>query len=359
MIKLKKKDKKKLIIFIIAGFILLASGITALILFNSKTEEAGKTIDQEASPVVEEKKKVKIVNEDSKSRPYAVMINNNSAVWRYQSGMNQAVLVYEMLVEGGITREMAVFKDSNAEKIQSIRSSRHYFLDYALENDAIYVHWGYSPRAQTEISSMKVNNINGLTYEGSYFFRDKTITGVGMEHKGYTTMEHLKKATERLKYRTETDKGNLLKYDAESIDLTTKGTPVDAKYVEIPYSGSYKARFFYDEETKMYKRSQNKTELIDYNSKERVITKNIIVYNVGYTTMDSYGRQDMQNTGSGTGYLISEGKAVEITWEKASRESRTKYKYKDGSELVVNDGITYIGLQPKGRTPLINAELPA
>ena len=61
---------------------------------------------------------------------------------------------------------------------------------------------------------------------------------------------------------------------------------VDAKTVEIPYSGGYSAKFFYDEQTGEYKRSQNNTELIDYTSKERITTHNIIVYNVKYTTID-------------------------------------------------------------------------
>lgn len=356
MAKLKKKVKRKLIIFISVGVVLLAGCITTFALMKGKRDVSKEIESQEESSV--EVPKVKIVDEESKSRPYAVMINNNSSVWKYQSGMNKALIVYEMLVEGGITREMSIYKDSDVEKIASVRSSRHYFLDYALENDAIYVHWGWSPQAQAQIPSLGVNNINGLTYEGKYFFRDNTIKGVGMEHKGYTTMEHIKKATQNLKYRDTTDKGNLLKYDALPIDLSTKGEVKDAKYVEIPYSGSYKAKFFYDEENKVYKRSQNNTELIDYTSKERIVTKNIIVYNVGYKSIDAYGRQDMQNTGNGTGYYISEGKAVEITWSKASREARTIYKYKDGSELVVNDGTTYIGLEPVGRNVLINSELP-
>lgn len=357
MVKLKKQVKKKLIIFISVGVVVLAGGITTFALLRGKNNTIPEEESVEESHI-EEVKKVQIVDEASKSRPYAVMINNNSAVWKYQSGMNKALIVYEMLVEGGITREMSIYKDSDVDKIQSVRSSRHYFLDYALENDAIYVHWGWSPQAQAQIPALGINNINGLTYEGSYFFRDKTIKGVGMEHKGYTTMEHLKKASERLKYRTTSEKGNLLKYDAEPIDLSSKGEARDAKYVEIPYSGSYRAKFFYDEENKVYKRSQNNTELIDYTSKERIVTKNIIVYNVGYKPIDSYGRQDMQNTGSGTGYYISEGKAVGISWSKSSRDAKTVYKYSDGSELVVNDGTTYIGLEPNNQSVLIEANIP-
>lgn len=356
MKKLRKKTRRRLTIFIIVGILIIASGVTVLFL-NRKggdTPNIGSTEDNDNSQVETPIKKVQVIDLESKSRPYAVMINNNSAVWKYQSGMNEAYIVYEMLVEGGITREMALYKDATTAKIQSVRSSRHYFLDYALENDAIYVHWGWSPQAQSDISSLKINNINGLTYEGSYFFRDSTVKAA-YEHRGYTTMEKLKSAAERLKYRTTTDAKSLLAYSAEPIDMASMDGVVDAKYVEISYSGGYSAKFYYDEETKEYKRSQNNTELIDFTSKERITTHNIIVYNVGYKTMDSYGRQNMTNIGSGTGYYISEGKAIPIKWEKKSRSGKTIYMLPNGEELSVNDGRTYIGLQPTGRTVKINA----
>ena len=62
------------------------------------------------------------------------------------------------------------------------------------------------------------------------------------------------------------------------------------------------------------------------------------------------GRQGLDNIGSGTGYYISEGYAVPITWEKKDRASQTIYKFEDGSKLKVNDGNTFIQIQPKGET---------
>lgn len=357
--KLRKKTRVKLMVFIALGILVIGAGLTYFFLSDKNEEKTKKDEPITSDTIVEEEKEVTIIDLSSNSRPYAVMINNNSAVWKYQSGLNEAYIVYEMLVEGGITREMALYKDSAVGKIASVRSSRHYFLDYALENDAIYVHWGWSPQAQSDISTLKINNINGLTYEGTYFFRDTSIKGIGTEHKGYTTMESLKKATEKLKYRTTTEAEPLLNYSAETVDLSAIEGVQDAKYVEVPYSSSFTAKFYYDEETKLYKRSQNNTELIDYTSKERITTKNIIVYNVSYNTIDSYGRLDMKNIGTGNGYYISEGKAIPITWEKSSRSGKTTYKHSNGEELKVNDGNTYIGLQPSSRTIKINAELPA
>ena len=39
-----------------------------------------------------------------------------------------------------------------------------------------------------------------------------------------------------------------------------------------------------------------------------------------------------------------------IKWEKECRSCQTKYTYLDGKEIVVNDGNTFIQIQPKGET---------
>ena len=358
MKKLSENDRKRLLIFIGIGVAVLALGIAITVALSGKS--GSQDDDRQENPgdeIVEPVKKVSVIDLNSKSRPYAVMINNNSAVWTYQSGLNDAYIVYEMLVEGGITREMALFKDKNTAKLQSIRSSRHYFLDYALENDAIYVHWGWSPQAQSDIYTLGINNINGLSGEGAYFGRDKTVKAA-YEHTGYTTMDNLKAAAARYKYRTTSDAKSLLAYSVDEVDMSGMDGVVDAKYVEVSFSGGYVAKFYYDEETKQYKRSQNRVDLIDYTSKERITTDNIIVYNVGYTTIDNYGRLNMNNIGSGTGYYVSRGKAIPIKWEKKTRGGKTTYMYANGEELIVNDGRTYIGIAPTGRLPKFSAQLP-
>ena len=86
-------------------------------------------------------------------RPIAVMIDNDSDDSRPQIGLEDAYMVYEIVVEGKATRLMALFKNYDLEKIGPVRSSRHYFLDYALENDAIYSHAGWSPKAAKDISA--------------------------------------------------------------------------------------------------------------------------------------------------------------------------------------------------------------
>ena len=354
----KKRLKKNNIIIIIVGILVLVGiFVGALAIFSkpaSKNEDMAKP---KQDPVVQEEKKLQIMDLDSKSRPIAVMINNHPSARPYQSGLQDAYLVYELIVEGGLTRYLAVFKDQTTERIGSVRSARHYFLDYAWENDAIYVHWGWSPQAQSQISQYKVNNLNGLTYEGVYFYRDKSLN-VGYEHKGFTNMELINKGIAKRGYSTESTKDTLLNYSVDEVDFSKIDGVKSANEVTIQYSSSVTTSYKYDTEKKVYLRYVNNKEHKDYVTKEQYTAKNIITYQVSNHTIkgDDKGRQDFDNVGSGKGYYISNGYAVPIKWEKKDRKSQTVYTYEDGTEIDVNDGNTFIQIQPTSKKLTIVGE---
>ena len=293
-------------------------------------------------------KKVQIVDLNSDSRPYAVMINNISDVWGYQSGIQDAYLVYEIIVEGGYTRLMAIFKDRDLERIGSVRSSRHYFLDYALENDAVYVHFGWSPQAMSDIKSLGVDNINFLTYAKGYT-RDTSLR-LSREHTAFTSTQKIEDAMDSFKYSHKSNQPLLLNYSANDINLSKKQGSMSANKVYIAYSKNRSTSYEYDSINQVYKRFQNGVEHSDYVTKKQYTAKNIIVYKVSNYTLnnDDKNRQDIDNIGKGEGYYISNGLAVPITWEKQSRKSQTIYKYLDGQEITGNDGNTFIQIQPNG-----------
>jgi len=354
--KSKMNKRNSLILCgIIFAIIVLSGGI--FVYRHFKSDGSKDVRKEEGTPIEdiintkpkEEVKKVKIVDENSKSRPFAVMINNISTARPYQSGLQDAYIIYEMIVEGGITRFLALFKDQKTERIGTVRSSRHYYLDYALENDAYYVHWGWSPQAESDIKSLKIQNVNGLYYSNKYFWKDKSLP-VATEHTAYTSISKLEDAVSDLKYRRETNKGLLLNYSAEEIDVKSIDGASAANNVSIKYSNSLTSSYSYDPELKVYYRSINGNSHVDYVTKKQYTFKNIITYQIKNSNIsgDEKGRQNFNNIGSGTGYYISDGYAVPIKWEKKSREAQTKYYFLDGKELIVNDGNTFIQIQPKG-----------
>ena len=342
--RLNKKGKR----FFSIIFILLIATVAIIICSNlngSNKDTTSEGEDKPKTPKVVEK--LKIIDLDSKTRPYAIMINNISTVWGYQCGLQDAYMVYEIIVEGGYTRLMAVFKDKDLDRLGSVRSSRHYFLDYALENDAIYVHFGWSPQAESDMSSLGVNNINFMSFGG--YTRDYSL-GLATEHTAFTTTSEIMRGAEYYGYRTTSDFKPVLNYSVKNIDLSTMDGAIPASSIYMVYSRVRSTSFEYDLENKVYKRFQNGVAHSDYITGEQYTTKNIITYQVPSYTIsgDEKGRQTLENIGKGNGWLISNGYAVPITWEKSSRSSKTKYKYLDGTEIKVNDGNTYVQIQPEG-----------
>ena len=349
----KKSNLKNLII--IGVIVLLIAGGVCCFLFKDKLfgKKAKDSSSKSSETKKEDEPQVQIVDVKSKTRPYAVMINNLWAARPYQSGLDKAYIVYEMIVEGGITRYLALFKDADVDRIGPIRSARHYYLDYALENDAIYVHHGQSPQAQSDFSKLGVDRIS--VSEGSTGWRDKSLP-VSTEHTLFASTEKLAKGIGSKRTEYKSGYGLLLDYSVKPIELETKENAIAANKVSIKYSNSTTSSYEYDPESKLYKRFVNGKEHIDYVTKEQLKFKNIITYKVKNTDLndgENKGRQTLNNVGSGTGYYISEGYAVPITWEKSSRSSQTIYKFEDGTKLKVNDGNTFIQIQPEGQSLVI------
>ena len=341
----EKKMNTKLLIIILAIVVVVAVGVIITVkLFNKKPVESTETGEQVTEQNTEEKQ-IQIVNVNSKTRPYAVMINNNHAAWP-QCGLEDAYIVYEMIAEGGITRMMALFKDKYPTKIGSVRSARHYFIDYAEENDAIYIHWGGSPQAYSRIRK-GIDDLDGQTIS-SVFFRDKSL-GRASEHTGFVNLEKAKAYAEEKGYTRDTQKDLLLNYSADEIDLSTNTGASAADDVTLKYSYYHTTSYEYDSENKVYKRSMSGKANVDLQTGKQYTAKNIIVYKVSnYTLNDgsNKGRQELENIGSGSGYYISNGYSVPITWEKTSHSGQTVYKYENGEEITVNDGNTFIQICP-------------
>ncbi|MBE7054030.1 MAG: DUF3048 domain-containing protein [Ruminococcaceae bacterium] len=279
----------------------------------------------------------------SKSRPLAIMIDNDSYESRPQWGLENAYMIYEIMVEGASTRMMALFLDSDAEKIGPVRSSRHYFLDYVMENDAIYAHCGFSPQAANDIKALGINNVNELyTNNGKNFYRDSS-DGKRAPHNLYASIsEVLKYAKDNAKYRLETEKERVLSYAKQDADLEGD----DATEIKLPYNSAYSVSYKYNADEKVYDRYVNSKEHTSLSTKKALTAKNIIIYKVKNYSIDEVGRQNLENIGSGEGYYISNGKCVEIKWEKTARNSKTVYKTADGNVLEVNPGNTFIQIMP-------------
>ena len=338
------KGTKVLIIILIIIIIIAGALLAYRFYLGTKNEEdiisLGTDVVVNEVENQEPEKQVEIFN--GNERPIAVMIDNHKGALP-QGGLNNAYMVYEIIVEGGESRLMALFKGQDLEKIGPVRSARHYFLDYALENDAIYVHFGWSPQAESDISDLGVNNINGIFESETSFWRTRDKSA---PHNVATSTEKILEIAETKGYRQTSTKESVLNYVTEEVNLENG---IIANTKNIPYYESNEVRYEYNPETQRYQRFSKGIEETDWTTGENVTTKNIIITFARNTTLndgENKGRQTLHNVGELEGYYITNGKAIQITCEKSTRSAQTVYKDLEGNEIEVNDGNTYVQICP-------------
>lgn len=273
---------------------------------------------------------------DQNLRPIAVMIDNEINA-RPQSGLLDAEIVYEIPVEGNITRYMAIYHHNHTDKIGPVRSARPYFIDKALEFNAVYVHCGGSPQALQDLASMKVNTLNDL--KGSpCFWRSKDRK---MPHNLYTSTKLMREVMEKNQYNNKTAP-EYFKFSEEFLNLDGKAV----KGISFVYSKNYIVGYEYDEKDKLFYRTINGSRLKDKDSGKDIPTTNIIVEKTTSKVLDKVGRLDVENLGKNRGYYLTGGKLIELEWSKSDRSAKTVYKDLKGNEITINKGVTWIQVVP-------------
>ena len=337
---MEKGGVKILIAILVILIIIAGAGLAYKIIQDKNNTETISGEENKEQVAVEEEKTVQIFS--GNDRPIAVMIDNHSDAWP-QAGLNQAYMVYEIIVEGGETRLMALFKGVDLDKIGPVRSARHYFIDYAMENDAIYVHFGQSPQAQSDIKKYDIDDINGIAEDGTTFWRVKDKYA---PHNAVTSTEKLLESAKSKNYRTTSTEKSVLNYVTDEVNLE-EGQVADT--ITIPHSDLQTVKYEYDKENKVYVRYARGEEQTDWETDEPVTTKNIIItFCNNYTLTDSEnkGRQGLKNIGTFDGYYITNGRAIQIQCIKDARDEKTIYQDMNGKEIQVNDGNTFVNICP-------------
>ncbi len=337
-----KKHKKIIIIsviILIIAALAVAGAYVYKIYFSGRDVSTDVNNVEENVIVVEQKSLQTFVGDD---RPIAVMIDNNVKAMPH-AGITKAYAVYEIIVEGGESRLMALFKGQDLPKIGPIRSARHYFLDYALEHDAIYVHFGWSPQAEEDIKILGVNNINGIAQSSTDFWRVKDKYA---PHNAVTSTANILKMAESKKYRTTSSKNSPFKYIVDDVNLE-EGQKADT--ITIPYSNWNSVKWVYDAENQNYLRYSRNIQEVEWDTGEAARFKNIIIEFIANSTLydgENKDRQTMTTIGSKDGYYITNGKAIKIKCTKTSRSGQTVYTDLSGNEIDVNDGTTFVQIVP-------------
>lgn len=285
--------------------------------------------------------------EERNKRPVAIMLNNLKKSLP-QEGLCSGDIYYECAAEGGITRLMMLVSDyESLGTVGSVRSSRDYFVDFIANHDALYVHAGGSEQAYAKISWRGIENMDGVNmYLPNTFWRDTwRMNNIGYEHSMMTSGEGIAAGIKQKGYRTELDRNQvpMFNFYDEETDNHIVGSP--APHVHMISTSIQTVDFVYNEETGEYLRYQyNGLPHKDGTTGEQLSLKNVLILftDISLIPGDAAGRLSVGTVGSGQGYYITNGKRKVINWSRETKTSTVHLEYRNGDELILNSGKTFI-----------------
>lgn len=276
------------------------------------------------------------------ARPIVVMINNFAAA-RPQSGLTNADVMWEVLAEGGITRLIAVFQSTDAvtDSIGPIRSIRPYLIDIGDSYGAVLAHAGASNDGYDILQHQGKPYLDEISNAGSYFWRSKERKA---PHNLYSSLEKLREGAERKKYRSDVE---VPAYTFAETGSSESGVP--ATNITISFlMQDYKVGYAYDAASGLYKRSIGDKPHIDMNNDQQLSAANLVVLGANHKTLDNAGRLAVDLTDGGSAVLFQQGKAVEAEWVR-SPDGMIRI-VKNGAELPFVPGKTFFHIVPNKPT---------
>jgi hypothetical protein len=275
-------------------------------------------------------------------RPIAVMINNHVAS-RPQSALTSADVVYEALVESGITRYMGVFWSASPNKVGSLRSARQVYLEWLSEYNALYMHDGCASTTDPR------TNACGNIY--TYGIRDLATYGAWRDFTRVAPHNEYVSPVTAWEYADTVDwngfpsdfKPLKFKRDAKADARGTK-THIKIRFREdLAGGGLYDTEWIYDAVSNSYKHKIGTQADLDLETGKQVTAKVVVVQDQkAVSSGDDKGRMIITAIGKGDATILQDGKITEATWEKKSRTDRTRYYDKAGKEIELNRGRLWI-----------------
>jgi hypothetical protein len=257
---------------------------------------------------------------------------------RPQTGLADADLVIEVLVEGGITRLAVVFQSKDPARVGPVRSARQSDLNYLQPLHAILAHVGASEAVTKAVRD--AGRSGGFVDVDEFQHADAFDRTKDRQppYNAYTSGAKLRDAA-----------------GAAAKDKVTVGTlafgaqegGAPGPTMTVPYDEP--VRYEYD--GGRYHRTAGGARTMDTAGGE-VMPDNVVVIKTDVTeipgTADATGAPsfDYRATGSGAVVILREGRRFEGTW---SRDASDQYAFKDssGRPILLKPGLTWMHIVPK------------
>ena len=275
-------------------------------------------------------------------RPAVAIKVENAQVAYPLSGLQDAEIVYEELVEGGVTRFMVMYHCSDSKLVGPVRSAR--VVDPAIMSPKtkILAYSGQNKPVLDALIAADIVRIDESNSKGS--MKRVPREGLSSEHTLYADSAKVR------------DVGSEKFSDAPESDLfkfgDLEGDTKAAKTVNINFSQLTNIKYVFSGES--YERFQpTEQEFVDAVTGDVVKVDNVLIeeheINNSKTIVDVEGNPSTEiadETGTGRAFLFRDGKVIEGTWKRDSLKEQATYETKGGDEMVFKPGNIWIHLVP-------------
>ncbi|MBR5669480.1 DUF3048 domain-containing protein [Candidatus Saccharibacteria bacterium] len=284
-------------------------------------------------------------SEELANRPATCIMIENSPAARPQSGLKDAGIVIESLAEGGISRFMGIFQESQPQYIGPVRSVRMAYVELAKPYHCSIAHAGGATNAVNLI-----RNNSGFR-DIDQFFNDSTyrrIRSRGSPHNLYTSFEKIDALNYKKGYRSSEFKG----FARTPVNAEPETPEKVATKIKITMSGPlYNPVYTYDKNTNKYLRAHESGgphyDIMESGVKTQHAPDVVIAMKVtAYTRATESKYSDYTTTGIGDAYIFQNGGVISARWERKDADSELRFVDTSGNDIQLNRGQTWISLYP-------------
>jgi hypothetical protein len=282
------------------------------------------------------------VDKSVNERPVTGVMVENSLEARPQSGLDQAGVVFEAEAEGGITRFLSLFQDSQPSYIGPVRSARPYYIQWCQGFDCAYAHVGGSPEALQDIKTWGIKYLNQF-FGAGYFQR---ISSRAAPHNVYTSIDQLNKFESSKGYTTSSYSGFIRLLKEGKVDPAA----VVAHSINLDFPGTkYDVHYDYDATSNSYKRSEGGAahNVVDATGttiqlSPKVVVAMVVTKTQGALDASNAHYSNYQVVGSGPVKVFQNGTVIDGTWSKSDPTSQIIFTDAAGKAIKLNPGQTWV-----------------
>lgn len=263
---------------------------------------------------------------------------DNSPDARPQVGLNKADIVFEELVEGGLSRYVVVWHSVIPKEIGPIRSIRPMDPDIASPFRGIIAYSGGQQRfVQMMINTPVKNVIHGQAGTEKYIYRSDSMIA---PHDVIVYAAKLIKDRSKL-----APPKRAFEFARDGVVPTALAKGKLAGRLITSFSMLNTPSWKFHAQSGMYRRYQAGGEKDVDERKKQLTAVNVVVQLVNESSEYGYVPKALV-VGRGLAWISTGGKTVKATWIKKRRTSMTVFRLRSGEIVTLAPGRTWIELVP-------------